>query len=107
MWSGSEKRVPAEAVEKKTPEVIAAIEELMKRDPVSLRWTRDHEKNSCHSRPWAFASGKTVAKLLKQMNFSLRDQQKEDLEWLPSNSRRPVRQHHTATGALADVATPY
>ena len=49
MWSGSEKRVPAAKLSKKTPEVIAAIEELMKYevagDPVSgLRWTRKTTK---------------------------------------------------------------
>ena len=95
------------AVEKKTPEVIAAIEELMKYevagDPVSgLRWTRKTTKKIAAelSALGIRVSRKTVAKLLKQMNFSLRTNKKKILEWLSSNSRRPVRQHHTATGAL-------
>ena len=72
-------------------------------DPVSgLRWTRKTTKKIAAelSALGIRVSRKTVAKLLKQMNFSLRTKQKEDLEWLSSNSRRPVRQHHTATGAL-------
>ena len=72
-------------------------------DPVSgLRWTRKTTKKIAAelSALGIRVSRKTVAKLLKQMNFSLRTNQKEDLEWLSSNSRRPVRQHHTATGAL-------
>ena len=72
-------------------------------DPVSgLRWTRKTTKKIAAelSALGIRVSRKTVAKLLKQMNFSRPDQQKEDLEWLSSNSRRPVRQHHTATGAL-------
>ena len=72
-------------------------------DPVSgLRWTRKTTKKIAAelSALGIRVSRKTVAKLLKQMNFSLRTNKKEDLEWLSSNSRRPVRQHHTATGAL-------
>ncbi len=81
------------AVEKKTPEVIAAIEELMKYevagDPVSgLRWTRKTTKKIAAelSALGIRVSRKTVAKLLKQMNFSLRTNKKKI-----SNGSPPTR----------------
>ena len=78
---------------KKTPEVIAAIEELMKYevagDPVSgLRWTRKTTKKIAAelSALGIRVSRKTVAKLLKQMNFSLRTNKKKI-----SNGSPPTR----------------
>ena len=92
---------------KKTPEVIARIEELMKYetagDPVSgLRWTRKTtEKIADELLALDIrVSRKTVAKLLKAEQLLTPDQQKEDLEWLSSRARRPVRHHRTAAGAL-------
>ena len=81
------------AVEKKRQKFIAAIEELMKYevagDPVSgLRWTRKTTKKIAAelSALGIRVSRKTVAKLLKQMNFSLRTNKKKI-----SNGSPPTR----------------
>ena len=81
------------AVEKKRQKFIAAIEELMKyevaSDPVSgLRWTRKTTKKIAAelSALGIRVSRKTVAKLLKQMNFSLRTNKKKI-----SNGSPPTR----------------
>ena len=86
-------------IEKKTPEVIARIEELMKYetagDPVSgLRWTRKTtEKIADELLALDIrVSRKTVAKLLKQNNFSLRTNKKKI-----SNGSPPERDAQFAT----------
>ena len=80
-------------------------------DPVSgLRWTRKTTKKIAAelSALGIRVSRKTVAKLLKQMNFSLRTNKKKI-----SNGSPPTRDacssptSHSYGSALADVATPY
>ena len=67
------------AVQKKTPEVIAKIEELMKHDTAGdpmtgVKWTRrTTDKIACELRSLGVnVSSKTVGRLLKQLGFSLR-----------------------------------
>ena len=67
------------AVQKKTPEVITKIEELMKHDTAGdpmtgVKWTRrTTDKIACELRSLGVnVSSKTVGRLLKQLGFSLR-----------------------------------
>ena len=114
MWSGSESGCRPQSCRKKTPEVIAAIEELMKYevagDPVSgLRWTRKTTKKIAAelSALGIRVSRKTVAKLLKQMNFSLRTNKRRSRMALLQLATPSSPTSHSYGSALADVATPY
>ena len=73
---------------KKTPEVIARIEELMKYetagDPITgLKWTRKTTEKIAEELEsiGIMVSANTAGKLLKKLGFSLRDNRKKNRTW--------------------------
>ena len=79
-------------------------------DPVSgLRWTRKTTKKIAAelSALGIRVSRKTVAKLLKQMNFSLRTNKKKISDGSPPTRDAQFANITQLRSALADVATPY